>query len=367
MVRGMSSTVLYESSTQPVYTDGRDIDLSTAELTGEAAEQKASGAASEHLEKEAQTWTKLPHPDAQDPTYYDRPLLNESVWSWAIPVYYYVGGLAGGSLVLAAALQATGSRKWRRLLRRCHWIGFIGCSAGGVLLIYDLGKPQRFLNMLRVFRPTSPMNMGAWILSGTSGAAFASLLLYGREGVSGIIGSVAGYAAGVMGMALATYTGVLVSNTAVPIWQASRRILPVLFAASAITSVGSFFELLDQTADEASLTETFGTVGQVAEITCSIITEQQAAHVPRVARPFQRGVSGLAWRTAAVLTASSLIVSLLPNKSRKKNLISGVLGTVGSLLMRFAVEYAGHASARDPRASFHRQRAETFARRVASS
>ncbi|HEX4750621.1 MAG TPA: NrfD/PsrC family molybdoenzyme membrane anchor subunit [Bryobacteraceae bacterium] len=361
-----TSTVRYKNTVQPVYTDGRDIDLQVAELTGEAAQQKASGASEKHIKKEAQTWTQIPEPLAADPTYYDRPMLNASVWSWAIPAYYYVGGLAGGALVLGAAVQCKRSSRFRRLVKRCHWIGVIGCCISGALLVYDLGRPARFLNMLRVFRPTSPMSMGAWTLCATSGAAFTALVFQGRDTPLALLGEIAGFAAGVMGMALATYTGVLVSNTAVPIWQASRRMLPVLFAASAMTSVGSFFELLDQNAEEAHITKGFGTIGAVTEVTAAIITEQQASEVPRVGRPFKRGVTGFMWRSAAVLTASSVVIGMLPGKTRRKRLTSGVLGTLGSLLMRFAVEHAGNASARDPRAGFHRQRAETFAQRVAS-
>ncbi len=361
------STVRYKSSVQPVETEGRDIDLQMAILSGEAASQQASGAAGKHIKSEAQTWTELPQPNRADPTYYDRPLLNKSVWGWAIPTYYYIGGLAGGSLVLGAAAQCMRSSKLERLIRRCHWIGFIGCCISGALLVYDLGRPQRFLNMLRVFRPTSPMNLGAWILSGASGAASGTLLLRGRDGAFGAIGESAGYAAGLMGMGLATYTGVLVSNTAVPLWQASRRMLPVLFAASAVTSVASVFELLEQTPEEANVTRVFGTIGEITEVTAAIITEQQASEVRRVGRPFKRGLSGVMWRAAAVLTASSLIIGLLPDKTRNKRLASGVLGTLGSLLLRFAVEHAGNTSARDPRASFHRQRAETFESGVASS
>ena len=129
--------------------DGRDIDQAIAELSGEAAQQQVSGDPDKHVKQEAETWTQLPQPHASDPTYYDRPLLNESVWTWAIPAYYYVGGLAGGALVLGAAVQCSRSSKLRRLVRRCHWIGFIGCCISGALLVYDLGKPQRFLNMLR--------------------------------------------------------------------------------------------------------------------------------------------------------------------------------------------------------------------------
>ena len=352
-------TVRYRKSVEPVYTDGRDIDVQVAELTGEAADQQTSGIPGKHIEKDSWTWTQLPEPNASDPTYYDRPLLNKSVWTWAIPAYYYVGGLAGGCLVLAAAVQLKRSSKWNRLIRRCHWIGFAGCCVSGALLVYDLGRPTRFLNMLRVFRPTSPMNVGAWVLSGTSGAAFTTLLLRGRNGILGPLGESAGYLAGFMGLGLATYTGVLVSNTAVPLWQASRRFLPILFSASAATSVGSFLQLFNQTEDESGIVESFGKIGEVAEITSCFILQKQVSEVPRVAQPLKQGLSGFLWRSATILTASSLLVGLLPHKTRKKHLASGILGTLGSLMLRFAVEQGGNASARDPRASFHQQRSAT--------
>jgi len=116
-------------------------------------------------------WNALPEPRRDDPTYYDRPMLKESVWEWAIPLYYYIGGLTGASLVLSAAAQLKQASALDLLIRRGHRIGFIGSLVSGGLLIYDLGKPSRFLNMLRVFRPTSPMNMGAWILAGTGASA----------------------------------------------------------------------------------------------------------------------------------------------------------------------------------------------------
>ena len=356
----MSSTVLYEKSVQPVTTDGRDIDKQLAQLTGEAASQQASGKPSKHLKQEAQTWTELPQPDESDPTYYDRPLLNKSVWSWAIPAYYYVGGLSGGALALGAAVQLKRTDGFQRLIKRCHWIGFIGCCVSGALLTYDLGKPQRFLNMLRVFRPTSPMNVGAWILTGTGGASFGALLFQGKTGLLGTLGEIAGYKAGVLGLGLATYTGVLVSNTAVPLWNASRRVLPILFAASAMTSVGSAFELLGQSEEETRITKAFGTAGEIAELTAAMLTEQQASEVRRVGRPFKRGFSGVLWRTATILTAASLITSLTPGKTRSKQVTAGVLGTLGSLLLRFAVDHAGNQSAKDPRASFHSQREKPY-------
>lgn len=350
------STVRYADSVEPVYSDGRDIDTSVALLEGEAAGQKVSGGPGKHIEKESQTWTHLPEPEPTDPTYYDRPMLQEPVWEWAIPMYYYVGGLAGASLVVGAACQVRGRKKFGRLIRLCRWVGFVGACVSGGLLIYDLGKPSRFFNMLRVFRPTSPMNIGAWILSAVGGTSSMALLLDCREGVLGGIGEAAGYAAGVFGTGLATYTGVLISNTAVPVWQESRTVLPALFGASALLSFGSFFDFLEQNNSEAAITRTIGNIGRLGEFAAARVLQKRANKVPRVGRPFRRGVTAFLWHAAEVITVASFVVSVWPKPAKSRRIAAGVLGTLGSLLLRYTVEHAGTVSARDPRASFHLQR-----------
>ena len=182
------SVVRYKKSVDPTYTDGRDIDRQVAELSGEAADQQSSGSSDKHIQSLARSWTQLPEPQPGDRTYYDRPLLNEPVWEWSIPTYYYVGGLAGAALVLGAATEFTRRRNLECLVERCHRIGFFGCCLSGALLIYDLGRPSRFFNMLRVFRPTSPMNLGTWILSCTGGASMMTVLLRRRVGLLEPIG-----------------------------------------------------------------------------------------------------------------------------------------------------------------------------------
>ncbi len=293
------------------------------------------------------------------PTYYDRPVLKEPVWTLEIPLYYYVGGAAGASLVLGAAAQLDRSGDLHNLVRRCHWSGIIGSTIAGGLLISDLGRPERFLNMLRVFRPTSPMNMGAWILSGAAPTAITAGLLMTRPGYWGKLGDLFGFASGLFGMGLATYTGVLVANTAIPVWQQSGRVLPILFGASAMASAGSIFDMLLENPRERRITYTFGTIGRVAELAAAVAMERQAAKRPLVAKPLKSGASGLLWKAATALTAASLITSLLPNRTRKKRVIAGVLGTAGSLALRFAVHQAGAASARDPQATFEPQRLST--------
>lgn len=349
------STTLYPKSVDPVATDARDIDPELAQLSGEAGQQKA-GVADPHLQEIAQPWERLPEPLPSDPTYYDRPVLKAPVWSWEIPLYYYTGGAAGACLVLGAAAQFDRSGQLDRLIRRCHWAGIIGSSISAVLLIDDLGRPSRFINMMRVFRPTSPMNVGAWILSGAAPTAITSGFLLQRGGLLRIIGEAIGFASGFFGMGLATYTGVLVGNSVVPVWQSSRRLLPILFGASAVASAGSIFSFLSGDAREQRITYTFGTVGRVAELAASLAIEKQVARVPEVAKPLHSGLSGFLWRAASVLTAASLIASVWPTKSRKKRIIAGTLGTAGSLALRYAVHTAGKASALDPRATFHSQR-----------
>ncbi len=224
----------YPQTSDPVATDGRDFDDRIGEVSGEAAEQRATHA-DERLQAVApQPWAQVPGVAEPSPTYYGRPMLKPPVWSADIPLYYFLGGAAGAALALGAGIQYAfrgdgRMRELRRLSARCHWIGIIGSTAGAAFLIHDLGRPSRFVYMMRVFRPSSPMNMGSWILAGAAPAAIVTGLFINRRGVLGAIGEAAGYASGVFGAALAGYTGVLVANTVLPIWQDARRWMPVLF------------------------------------------------------------------------------------------------------------------------------------------
>jgi formate-dependent nitrite reductase membrane component NrfD len=350
-------TTRYDDSVNPVETDGRDIDSRLGTLSGEASHQRVGGGYAEHIVAESATWEKLPSEQGADVTYYDRPLLQKPVWEWVIPTYYYIGGLTGASLVLAAAAQLRDGEAHNTLIKRCHAIAFVGLGASAFCLIYDLGRPERFFNMLRVFRPTSVMNMGAWILTGAGSTGPVALILRNQSGFLGFVGKLFTYAAGLFGAGLATYTGVLASGTAVPIWQQSRKMMPILFGSSAVSSVGALFNVFADDSRERLLTSTFGGVGQVFELASGVLMEQQASEVERVGLPFRNGLSGVMWRTAAVLTAGSVLLKVLPGKSKTKRVTAGLMGTFGSLLMRFSIESIGKASAFDARASFHQQRA----------
>ena len=353
--------VRYSRSVDPVLTDGRDVDIAIATLAGEAAQQEVTHA-DEHLKQAAPApWERVPGITGADTTYYDRPMLKEPVWSIDIPLYYFLGGAAGAALTLGAALQLVSARnrnELRRLSEICHWTGILGSTGGAALLIHDLGRPSRFLQMLRVFRPTSPMNLGTWILSGAAPSGILTGLLLNRPGFLGKIGEAAGYISGIFGAALAGYTGVLVSNTAIPVWQESRRWLPVLFVSSGAVAAVSVTDFFYDNEPGRRVTRTFGAISRVAEVAASIKTERAASSIAKVGEPFRRGPSGFLWNTAKVLSVASLAFSLMPGRSRTKSRAAGVLGIAGGLCLRFAVHAMGKASARDPRASFQLQRAQ---------
>lgn len=343
----------YADSVDAVFVNGRDIDQALGVLEGEGARQNIAEE-DPHLRKAA-----MASADEAGISYYGTPVLKQSVWSSDIPIYYFLGGGAGAALVLGAGLQLAPRRlrgDLRQLSATCHWLGIIGSTAGAAFLIHDLGRPERFLYMMRVFRPSSPMNMGVWILSGAAPTAITTGLLINRKGVLGAIGEVSGWLSGIFGAALAAYTGVLVSNTAIPIWQESRHWMPVLFAASGAATAASVTDIVSGNPNARAVTRPFGIAARLAEIGAAQQVERAISRVPQVAKPLRTGGASILWKAATALTIASLCLSLTARKSRKVTKASGWLGIAGSLCLRFAVHYLGDASARDPQAVFSQQR-----------
>ena len=337
--------------------DGRYIDTSLATLEGEASHQRTSPDGKTPAPTEA--WHIVPSASGAglEPTYYDEPPIKQPVWVWSIPTYFYVGGVSGAAMVMGMAAQLLGGPKLRRFDERCRWIGAIGGGIGSALLVYDLGRKARFLFMLRVFRPTSPMSVGSWVLAAAMPLSAGSALLTMSEGWLRRVGDAAGLGAGLLGMPLATYTAVLLSNTAVPVWSASRRTLPLLFGASSMASLGAVCAMLPLDAVESRITARFGLAGRVAELASGMAVERETGRVERAARPLHQGPSGALWKASRALTVASLALTLLPGRWRGKQAGAGALAALGGLALRWAVFQAGKASARDPRATFRQQRA----------
>lgn len=281
-------------------------------------------------------------------TYYDKPVLKEPVWIWTVPMYFYVGGISGAALVLGAMTRLIGGSALQPLVRKCHWLGFIGGGIGSVLLIADLGRPERFLAMLRVLRLRSPMSIGSWILAIAPPCAGAAAM-FGDAGSSLL--------AGILGVPLSGYTAVLISNTAVPLWSEARRSLPALFMGSATAGAAQALKLLPGKLpwQAHSAINTFGVVGSVAELAAGYVVERDAGRVQAVGKPLHEGLSGVLWHAAKAMTIAGVALSVFGG-SRRAHRAGAILGTAGAIALRFAIFHAGKASARDPRATFQLQR-----------
>lgn len=294
----------------------------------------------------------MEQPEDAGRTYYDRAVLKEPVWIWAVPAYFYAGGVAGAAATLGGAARLRGA-ELETLARRCSALAAAGTVVGTALLVHDLGRPERFLNMLRVFRPTSPLNVGSWVLAGATGASVLSAVRRRGPGAAGATATAA-----LLGVPLSGYTAVLLSSTAVPVWQEARTSLPVLFVGSAANGAASLLELLDARPAERRTVGSFALAGRLAELGGAVWMERETVRkVERVGHPLRSGVAGAMLKTARVATAGALVASAFGRSSRAARALAGVLGTVGAAATKFGVFYAGRPSTLDPRASFELQRA----------
>jgi hypothetical protein len=341
--------------------DGRNIDPEVGLLTGEAAEQSApSDRAAAEGGPPTGVWTEPASADGHrtgDVTYYDRPAIKEPVWIWTVPAYFYAGGAAGAAAVIGAAAQLADRDGLGGLITRARWIAAAGGAVGTAGLIADLGRPGRFLNMLRVFRPSSPMSVGSWVLAGSAPLASGSALLSGAPRQLRVLGDMAGLGAGALGGPMAGYTGVLLAGTAVPLWQEVRRWLGPLFIASGLSAATGVLQMLELTPREARVVRRLAVLSAVAELALDGRMERDVGRVELVGRPLHHGRGGALGKVAKACTAGGVAVTLIPTTMRPKRVVAGALATLGSLALKFGLFYAGKDSAKDPRATFRHQRA----------
>lgn len=296
-------------------------------------------------------------PDAEFRSYYDRPIIKPPVWKVPdVPTYLYLGGVAGVSSATAALADATG----RPVLRR---VGRLAAAFGATVsvgaLVHDLGRPTRFLHMLRVFKPTSPLSVGSWILApfgALAGATAASEL----TGIAPGLARLAGAGAGALGPALTTYTAVLLADTAVPAWHEAYRELPFVFAGSALASGGGVGMLAG---DEAGPARAIAVAGAAVELAATSVLERRIGLAARAYRTGRAGAVLRAARAATVAGAVGAVLSAKPGRhTRLLSVVSAALLNAGSAATRYGVFEAGMASARDPEYTVVPQRERLAAR-----
>lgn len=275
-------------------------------------------------------------------SYYGRPVIKEPTWKVPdVPAYLYLGGLAGGCSVMAAVADLTGDRK---LCRAGRITAAAGATVSVAALVHDLGRPERFLNMLRVLKPTSPLNIGSWILapfSALSGLAAASEV----TGKLPVLGRLCASTAGVIAPAMTTYTAVLLADTAVPTWHASYRHLPFMFAGSALSSAGAA-GMMFVPVREARPARRIALAGSALEIATHA---RMVAQTGLEGQPYRYGRGGTALRIARGLTWAGMGTALLAKRSRAAAIAAGLCLSAGAVASRYGVFEAGRTSARDPK------------------
>jgi formate-dependent nitrite reductase membrane component NrfD len=301
--------------------------------------------------------------------YYGLPVIHHVHWKWLVVGYFFLGGISGGSAFIAAAARLAGGRSAAPIARIATAVSFATLIVCPVLLILDLGRPKRFLNMLRVFRPTSPMSMGtggltAFGLVSTISAGLEALIAWQGTRPTRCLAaarSIVSALCGALGLFVAGYTGVVLASTAVPIWSKQPKLLGPLFLSSAMTSAGAAVSLIsafrgenDSAADDAlrelelcaALVEGMLLVAWIAALdeTAKPLSDGHLAAVVR------HGVGGIGLALPALITAAT---PALPQHFRRSATIAAsVMTLIGGFALRYAVVLAGRLSADDPEATF---------------
>jgi formate-dependent nitrite reductase membrane component NrfD len=277
--------------------------------------------------------------------YHGLPLLKQPVWTWEIPAYFFVGGAAGGAAVIAAAARMAGGRS--DLVRDARWVAAAGGAISPALLIADLGRPERFLNMLRVFKPQSPMSVGAWTLVAFSNSAASAAFADAIDRASGgripvrMLGNAAEALGAATGLVLSTYTGVLIGATAIPAWSSNVRLLPIHFGASGIASAAALLELMGH--DDPALNALGAGAAAVETLIGAGIELGDGDGVA----PLKDGVTGTITRVGGVLSGPvPLALRLLGGRSTTARRAAAISTIAGSLLTRMAWLAAGRESAK---------------------
>jgi hypothetical protein len=318
-------------------TDYRAPDMPDLEAIAQAAERARTG---------------------EMPAQVQGPIINPPVWTWEIPLYFWFGGIAAGSAFVALACDLAGDEHSARVARK---VALGALVPSPPLLILDLGRPERFYNMLRIFKPRSPMSMGAWALTlfGNLAAGAVGADLLGKPRLAKALGGANALVGGYLG----SYTGVLLASTAVPVWGRSRLFLGPIFVSTA-TATGAAATRLALVATGLPVGHpTRRALGNVetaamsAELALSIVNDRRLGPL---ASGLTTGRPGKLFKAAKWSVRAGLAMRLLrkPLGPRIHHLAS-LLYLAAGLMFRFAWVGAGRASARDDRAVAEMHRAET--------
>ena len=287
------------------------------------------------------------------PGYYGQPVVRPPVWTWEIPIYFFVGGLGGMSAVIAL-----GALLFHHLevARTAMWVAAIAAVLSPILLILDLGRPRLFINMLRVFKPQSAMSVGVWILMAfgmcvVPGVIVLELQTFHLFGsavqLPGVAPAILSFGSAIFGMLLATYTGVLIGATVIPAWFLHHKLLPIHFGTAGLGSAAALLELLGHRIAPLNAIGFFAATVETVLLIWLTIDEHGAAD-----RAIHEHRSGWLIRIGEVFTGPLPLVlrffGAIP--------LAAISFLLGALVSRFGWLTVGKISGRDPEAVFASQK-----------
>jgi protein NrfD len=305
-------------------------------------------------------------------TYYGQPQLKPSHYGFRVALYMFIAGLSGAAQLIATAADLAGADRHRNLVRRGRYLSLLAVGLGPPLLIWDLHTPQRFYNMLRIFRRTSPMSIGTYVLSGfalsSTLTAAAQLLADRRDSASWRRAArVTQIPAALAGAGLTTYTAALLSATSTPLWAAAPRGLAVEFAGSSIAAGAAALILCDEASSENPATESLELLEMAAaatELAGTLLARRQYRKVGIARSTALDRPRSADHRVGAIALGAAVPLALLTarrigNRPRSRlGMTASLLVIGGSLLLRWSVIEAGNASARRAQESLRFARSE---------
>lgn len=293
--------------------------------------------------------------------YRDIPILQRPPWGHWIAGYFFFGGISSGSFVVAALADLSGGQRARAIAHTAHYVALASLLPCPPFLIADLGKPARFHHMLRVVKPSSPMNLGAWVLTvhGAATTAGAAVAL-ARDGRVPLVGRavaripISAIGAGGLPSALALggYTGVLLGTSAIPVWYTSP-LLGALFMASAISTGVAAVSLVGAMGGNTGEGDhdILAPFALIASVTEAALLGGYLATSGRAAAPLLRGTLGAQLGGAAICivaaTALDIVATRAPGRRQLLTAVAAGATLIGGALLRWSIVHAGHASADD--------------------
>ena len=337
-------------------------------------EQITSNALIEQLATWSTGYTPDPGQEQKEPSYYDYPVLKQPVWRWEIVWYFFFGGLAAGCYVIASIASLFGSSEDRAVVRAGYYASLLALLPCPPLLIKDLGRPERFLNMLRIFRVKSPMSMGVYgLISLSAFSGLAAVIQGARDGLLGAwwgarwLARLPQKLLAVPGMFFAAflggYTGVLLATTSVPLWSRSK-LLGGVFISSAISTSSALISLILRIVGAPSRTlrklERLEWAALLVEMTglFAFLRGSGRAAQPLVGsgpdekgRTFWSLVFGSGLILPWLLQSAGLLGKRAEKRKRGRGILISLLVLVGGYFLRKTMIEAGHTSSRDARST----------------